>query len=146
MSAFRLTVLRRSSSKLTVWVSFDTSSYTRLKFIPRSFEKSDWCKQNALMISLQFFSTPSFDKNAPKLECYSMEFNLQSNDNTRSESMQLKHPGGIFYNAGIWGAFIHSVKILSYDYSLGCEWRCRKEPRKFENCRISKIRKFRKSD
>ena len=47
MSTVRLTVLRLTNSKI-LGVSFDTSLYTSLKFIPRSYEKYVWIKQNAL--------------------------------------------------------------------------------------------------
>ena len=47
MSAVHLTVLRRTNSQI-LGVSFDTSLYTRLKFIPRSYEKYVQFKQNAL--------------------------------------------------------------------------------------------------
>ena len=47
MSAVRLAVLRRTNSKI-LGVAFDTSLYTQLKFIPRSYEKYVPFKQNAL--------------------------------------------------------------------------------------------------
>ena len=49
--------------------SFDTSLYTRLKFIPRSYEKYDWFKQNALMNSLLFFDSVVWQERW-HVECY----------------------------------------------------------------------------
>ena len=135
---------RQHTDGKVMGVSSDTSLYiyTRLKFIPRSFQKCDWSKQNASINSLQFFLHCRLPRTQPSWNVIQMFFELnilfcfamerrpfadlvrlmafqQSIDNARQNRMLLKNLGDYYCNAG---SLSKERKVLSCDYSLGCEW------------------------